>query len=321
MGALAYDQTPLTTDLRRNVDFRQLKYFIAVAEECSIGRASARLHISQPPLTRQIQQLEEALGAQLLIRSPRGVELTQAGEIFLEEARNILALMDRATARVKRASQGKLGHLDIGIFGTGVFSVIPKLLNLFREEHPDVNVVLHSMSKDEQITALRENRIMLAFNRLIPALPDLERQLIVTEPLYLAVHSSHALSQSTSVSFFELAKHPIVLFPNAPHPNFVDRVLELCRSKGFDPHIAQMVGDSVTGIALVAGGFGLSVVPESLIALKPPGIEYRPFNDAPEACVDLTCIYRKENHSPVLKEFLQIIQSFQSSLGAAATEQ
>jgi len=294
------------------MDFRQLKYFIAVAEECSIGRAATRLFISQPPLTRHIQSLESELGVQLFIRSARGVELTQAGEIFLEEARNIRALLERATTRVKQAGQGKLGHLDIGIFGTGIFSVIPILLNLFREEHPDVNVVLHSMSKDEQIAALRENRIMLGFNRIIPELPDLERQLVLMEPLYLAVNANHPLSQSASVSFMELADHPLVLFPNVPRPNFVDCVLELCKSKGFDPQIAQIVGDSVTGIALVAGGFGLSIVPESLTALKPPGIEYRRFNDAPDACIDLTCIYRKENSSPVLKEFLQIIEGFKA---------
>lgn len=107
------------------MDLRHLKYFIAVAEELNIGRAALRLHISQPPLTRQIQQLEEELDVQLLIRTPRGVELTQAGEMFLEEARNIRSLVEQAIERTKRAGQGKLGRLDIGIFGTGILNSRP----------------------------------------------------------------------------------------------------------------------------------------------------------------------------------------------------
>ncbi|MBI2276438.1 MAG: LysR family transcriptional regulator [Dechloromonas sp.] len=297
------------------MDLRHLKYFIAVAEELNIGRAALRLHISQPPLTRQIQQLEEELDVQLLIRTPRGVELTQAGEMFLEEARNIRSLVDQAIERTKRAGQGKLGRIDIGIFGTGILSAIPKLLQLFRDTNPDVRVVLHTMSKAEQIEALRQRRISVGFNRMLTPLPDMNSELIMREPLYLAVNQSHPLSRQKAVSFKEVAKHPLVLFPTGARPNFVDRIMELCRQMDFTPDISQIVGDAVTGVALVAGGFGISVVPESVITLAPPGIVYLPFSDAPSATIDLSCIYRKDDYSPILRALLAAIQAFREQQG------
>ena len=292
------------------MDLRHLKYFIAVAEELNIGRAALRLHISQPPLTRQIQQLEEELGVQLLLRTPRGVELTQAGEMFLEESRNIRSLVEHAVEQTKRAGQGKLGRMDIGIFGTGILSAIPKVLNLFRDTHPDVRVVLHTMHKDEQVEALRQKRISVGFNRMLPQLPDINTELVMMEPLYLAVNQSHPLSQLSTVSFMELAKHPLVLFPTGGRPNFVDKVMELCRNMGFTPEISQVVGDALTGIALVAGGFGITVVPESAISLKPPGIVYLPFFDSLSAKIDLSCIYRKDDQSAILMAFLAVIRRF-----------
>jgi len=292
------------------MDLRHLKYFIAVAEELNIGRAALRLHISQPPLTRQIQQLEEELGVQLLIRTPRGVELTQAGEMFLEEARNIRALVDQAIEKTKRAGQGKLGRIDIGIFGTGILSAIPKLLQLFRDMNPDVRVVLHTMTKDEQIEALRQKRIVVGFNRMLIPLPDLCTEVIVREPLYMAVNANHPLSKESSVSFRELSQHPLVMFPTGARPNFVDRVIELCRGMDFTPEISQIVGDAVTGVALVASGFGVSVVPESVITLTPPGIVYLPFTETPSPSVDLSCIYRRDEQSPIFVAFLEAIQAF-----------
>ncbi len=292
------------------MDLRHLKYFVAVAEELNIGRAALRLHISQPPLTRQIQQLEEELGVQLLLRTSRGVEMTQAGEMFLQEARNIRSLVDQAVERTKRAGQGQLGRIDIGIFGTGILSVIPKLLHLFRDAHPDVRVVMHTMSKDEQIEALRQKRISIGFNRMLAPQSDLTHELIIDERLYLAVNQNHPLNLQETVSFNELAKYPLVLFPNVARPNFVDRVIALCGEYGFTPEISQIVGDAVTGVALVAGGFGVSVVPESVISLTPPGIVYKAFENPQAITVDLSCIYRNDDHSPILQAFLSAIQTF-----------
>lgn len=290
------------------MDLRHLKYFLAVAEEQNIGRAATRLHISQPPLSRQIQQLEEELGVILLNRTPRGVELTQAGELLLEETRNILSIVEQATERTQRAGQGKLGRLDVGIFGTAILHAIPKILHAFRESFPEVKIVLHTMNKAEQIEALRQRRITVGFNRMLAPLPDITTKLVVNEGLLLAVSQSSPLSRHEYVRFAELKDHPLVLFPTGARPNFIDKVLGLCADAGFEPQISQEVGDAITGVALAAGGFGVCLIPESATNLSLPGVVYKKIIDLPaSAGIDLSCIFRTDDHSPILRAFLGIV--------------
>lgn len=293
------------------MDLRHLRYFIAVAEEENIGRAAARLHISQPPLTRQIQQLEEELGVRLFNRTAKGMELTQAGELFLAEARNIRAVVEQATERTQRAGQGKLGRLDIGIFGSGILGTIPRLLLAFRTDYPEVKTVLHTMTKAEQIEALRQRRITVGFNRMLAPLPDLATELVATERLLLAVNESHPLARQETVTLRMLAGHPLVLFPTGARPNFIDKVLRLCEEAGFVPEVSQEVGDVLTGVALVAGGFGICLVPQSVTVLTLPGVVFRPLDDAPEnARIDLSCLYRADDQSPLLSAFLETVRGF-----------
>lgn len=297
------------------MDLRHLRYFIAVAEEQNIGRAATRLHISQPPLTRQIQQLEEELGVLLLNRTPRGVELTQAGELFLEEARNIRSIVEQATERTQRAGQGKLGRLDVAIFGTAILDAIPKLLLAFRQTYPEVKIVLHTMNKAEQIEALRQRRITVGFNRMLAPLPDITTKLVVNEELLLAVSHSSPLAKRESVSFSELRDHPLVLFPTGARPNFIDKVMNLCHEAGFEPLVSQEVGDAITGVALAAGGFGVCLIPESATSLALPGVVYKPITGLPShAKVDLSCIYRNDDRSPILQAFLGVVDRVQLGL-------
>ena len=291
------------------MDLRHLKYFLAVAQELNIGRAAARLHISQPPLTRQIKALEDELGVELFIRTAKGVELTQAGEMFKEEAHNIRMLVEAGIDRVQRAGEGKLGRIDVGIFGSGIYDIIPKLLQDFRRKLPGVNVVLHTMNKSEQIEALRQRRITVAFNRMTEPEPDIGRELVVTECLYAAMPSDHPLASLKAVPLRAFAEQPFVVFPNVGRPNFVDRVVELCRQQGFEAQIAQEVGDAVTGLALVARGFGVTLIPESAAqALVVHGTTVRPLADVPKAMIDLSCLYRVTDKSPLLKAFLGVIR-------------
>ncbi|WP_068635113.1 LysR substrate-binding domain-containing protein [Thauera butanivorans] len=305
------------------MDLRHLRYFIAVAEEQNIGRAATRLHISQPPLTRQIQQLEEELGVRLLKRTPRGVELTQAGALFLDEARNIRAVVEQATERTQRAGQGKLGRLDVGIFGTAILDAIPKLLLAFRRSYPEVKIVLHTMNKGEQIEALRQRRITVGFNRMLAPLPDITTRLVANERLLLAMSHTSPLAAQESVAFPALRDHPLVLFPTGARPNFIDKVMTLCHEAGFEPIVSQEVSDAITGVALAAGGFGVCLVPESTTSLALPGVIYKPLTDLPHhAQVDLSCIYRSDDQSPILEAFLGTIEQMRSTLpsGAALTE-
>lgn len=286
------------------MELRHLRYFVCVAEEQNIGRAAQRLHISQPPLTRQIQQLEEQLGARLLHRTPRGVALTDAGRVFYDDARNILAQAERAAERASKAAQGLLGRVDVAIFGSGIFSAIPLLLRRFREAHPEVSIVLHNMGKPEQVDALRHRRITLAFNRLVRPEEGLVCETILTEPLYVAVPSGHRLSACTAVAMAELQGLPLVLFPTGSRPSFIDRVHDMCRVAGFQPLVAQEVGDVVHAVALVATGFGICLVPHSATAMAVPGVAYRPLHHPTHARVDLCCIYRADDESVILKALL-----------------
>lgn len=292
------------------MEFRHLKYFIAVAEELNIGRAAARLHISQPPLTRQIQQLEEELGAQLFLRTPRGVELTQAGEIFLRDALNIRSLMEQAQERTRQAGQGRLGRMDIGIFGSGILDVIPKVLHSFRAQHPGVEIVLHTMSKKEQIEALRERRIVLGFNRMLAPLPDISSEPVSIESIMVALHESHPLAERAAIPLIALANQPLILFPSGARPSFIDKIWSLCTAAGFEPTVSQEVGDAPTSVALVASGFGISLVPKAATSLSLPGVVYRRLENAPDAVVDLSCIFLTDDTTPILHAFLKVVREF-----------
>ncbi|HUN94516.1 MAG TPA: LysR family transcriptional regulator [Burkholderiaceae bacterium] len=286
------------------MELRHLRYFVCVADEKNIGRAALRLHISQPPLTRQMQLLEEQLGAQLLRRTSRGVELTDAGRVLYDDARNILAMAERAAERAHKAAQGLLGRVDVAIFGSGIFSAIPLLLRQFRETCPEVNIVLHNMTKDEQLDALRHQRITLAFNRLMRPADGLVFETLLTEPLYVAMPSGHRLSARTAVTLKELEGTPLVLFPTGSRPSFIDRVHEMCRDRGFAPLVAQEVGDVVHAVALVATGFGVCLVPHSATSMNMPGLVYRPLHDPAHSRVDLCCIYREDDASEILQALL-----------------
>lgn len=297
------------------MELRHLRYFAAVAKEQNIGRAALALNISQPPLTRQIQQLEEDLGTRLFTRSVKGVELTEAGRTLYAEVVNILALVDLAQERTRRAGQGLIGRLDVGIFGSGMFDVVPRVLLRFRTAYPDVRVVLHTLNKEEQIEALRQRRINIGFNRLVSDAADIASHVVMWERLVACVHASNPLSQRTRLSLDDLRNESFVLFPKVGRPNFRDFVIDLCRSYGFEPHIGQEVGDGVTGVALVASGFGVCIVPESVTYFRAAGVTYLPLEESPPAMLDVSCLLRRDDDSAIVREFMTILNAFRAENG------
>lgn len=295
------------------METRQLRYFLAVAEELNFGRAASRLHISQPPLTRQIQQMEEDLGVKLFMRTPKGVELTPAGTLLLEDASNILALLQRAQERTRLAGKGYLGRIDVGIFGSAMLNVIPRLLLTFRNLYPDVVMSLHNLNKAQQIDALRDRRLTIGFNRIIPEFDDIVIERVLTERILVAINRSHKLAYLREIPLSDIAYAPLIVFPNQSRPSFADDIISLCHSEGFQPQIVQEVEDVVTAVSLVSSGFGISLVPESGANLKLPGVVYRPLKKDPTPSVDLSCIYRKGDTSPLLHAFLEIIRSYRDT--------
>ncbi|KEO56190.1 LysR family transcriptional regulator [Thioclava pacifica] len=289
------------------MNLRQLRYFIAVAEELHFGRAAERLHVSQPPITRQIQALEEQLGAQLFNRTPRGVELTQAGALFLDEARNIVGLLDQAADRVHRASEGGLGRLDIAIFGTAILSFIPRIILEFKRRYPDVKVVMHALNKTAQIEALQNRSIDLGFNRMLTPVPGLAIEELASEPLFAVVPDPGPFAERSSMHLSELSHEPMLLFPASRAQGFVEKVTGLCHEAGFAPNVAQVVGDGFTAMALVAAGFGVCLVPGSITSVSMEGVKCIPLEGMDKSArVDISCIYRETDPSPILANFLEV---------------
>lgn len=291
------------------MDLRQLRNFIAVAEEGNISRAAARLHMSQPPLTRQIQALEEQLGVALFVRTTGGVELTQAGEALLADARNIRALVDLATDRAQRAGKGLVGRLDIGSFGSGILQIVPELLSAYTSTYPDVKLVLHNIHRTLQYAALREGRALAVFDRYQPNEPDIGSELVAREPFMVALHMRNRLATQGSIGIEQLADEQLIL-GGASGSNSGRIVLGLFRAKGIEPKVAQQVEDMITTAAMVASGFGVALVPSSLLNLQLPNIVYRPLKNNANAFMDLHCYYLKGEPSPLLQGLLATVRKF-----------
>lgn len=290
------------------IEFRHLRYFVAVVESKSFRAAAQRLHVSQPPLTRQMQQLEELLGLALLERQPRGVELTAAGAVFFEEARNLLALAEQAIDRTQMAAQGQLGRLDVGVYGSAVFDAIPRVIQAFRLAHPRVEVVLHNLDRAGQIRALRERRLTVGFNRFFVEEPDLIWDVALHEQLNVAMHEAHPFAKRERLSFADLADQPLIVYPRTPRPSFIDQTLSLFHSRHLTPRIVQEVDDVVTAIALVSSGFGLTLASDSALTLRLPGIVYVPL-EATDAQINLCMIRRANDDSALLRAFIDVVHA------------
>ncbi len=296
------------------MDIRQLKNFIAVAEERNIGRAALRVHLSQPPLTRQIHALENDLGVQLFTRTPRGVDLTQAGEALLKDARSICALADQAAERAQLAGKGQIGRLDIGVFGTAMFDVLPRLLSSFGQAHPQVKLVLHHDPTPAQVTALRQGRVLLVFERMLPNEPDIEIELVARERVLVALHESHRLATKKVITMKELRDEPMIM-QAAPLSQLANVALDVCRANGFEPKVAQLASDVVTGAMMVSCGMGTMFVPESMRNLQLPNLVCRPLKGQANAFMDLHCYYMKSERSPLLAALLKTIRHFRQTQG------
>ncbi len=292
------------------MDLRQMRYVLALAEERSFSKAAERLHMAQPPLSRQIRQIENDLGVPLFIRTARGVDLTEAGKSLLHDVPNILGLSKLAQERAVRAGKGLVGDLHIGIFGSGILNVIPLLIQQFHALRPDVRIRLHSLTKDEQIRALREHRITVGFNRLLPSEDDLAVRLVLREPMFVGLYESHPLASKEEISLSELARQPMILYPNAPLPGLAQYVISAFRHENVELTIAQEVEDVTTCIALVSAKLGLCVTPESGTMLRLSNVVFKPLRSSYLKNIELSCVYRRADDSPVLAAFLDVVKSF-----------
>lgn len=296
------------------MDIRKLRYFVAVAEERHLGRAAERLFMSQPPLTRHIQSLEVELGVALFVRTPRGMELTQAGDSLLMDARSIFSLMGNATERAQRAGAGQAGQIDVGLYGSATFGIVPQVLRRFRIGHPDVGLGLFYAQTPAQVPALRQGRVKIVFERLLPNEPDIEVELVARERLFVAVGEGHRLSCRNAVAVTDL--HGEVLFLGSS-PIAAATVVDLCRRYDFEPQVASGSSDLVMATMQAITSGGVALVPASMTHVHFPGVCYRPLEPDPRAVMDVHCYWLRNERSPLLAEMLATIRAFRKSMGPA----
>jgi len=289
------------------MELRQLAYFEVIAEELHFGRASLRLSVAQPALTRQVQQLEKELGVQLFDRSHRRIRLTDAGQAFLIEARELLAKAEQAKDSARRAALGETGRLTVAFVGSATYGPLPLILRAFRERFPAVHLLLDEMDSSAQGAALLDRRVDVGFLRTPLADPELASETLLREPIVVALPQGHPLSRRTSVPLAELAGEPFVLFHRGQQPGYAEVVLAVCAAAGFQPRLAQEAIEVQTAIGLVGAGFGVCLVPEAVRGLRRPGVVYRPL-ESPPPMTELVAVYRRDNRGPAVREFLNAVR-------------
>lgn len=289
------------------MELRQIRYFVAVAEEGNFGAASRRLNVSQPPITRQIRQLELELGVTLFKRTPKGAELTAAGEAFLHEARQSLSQLAHGVERSRAAQRGALGTLHVGYFGSPIYRLVPELLRAFHATLPEVNIALHRLSKGEQIAALKAGRIHIGFGRYFSSEPGIVVEEILREGLALAL--PEGLKTTEKMGLRLLRSVPLVLFPDRDRPNFADEVLSVLKREGVEPKVVDVTEDIRSALTLVAIGERAAIVPGSVADLNWSGLRFAPLQ-ALEADCPVHCVYAKGKASPLLRSVLDIVRTF-----------
>ncbi len=262
------------------MELRLLRFFVAVAEELHFGRAAARLHMAQPPLSQAIRGLEEELGARLFERTSRSVRLTAAGAALLPEARALLDHAAHAAELARRVHLGQAGELRVGYMNPAMDAVLCHALPKFRSRWPGVELRLVELPTPRQLEELRAGRLDLGFIRLVEGdgqdLAGLETRLACSEPYVLALPAGHRLESLRRAPLREVAAEPLILFPRSGLPRLHDEMLAALRATGVEPRIAQEVGGKHASLALVAAGLGVCLVPASARDWKRRGVVLRP---------------------------------------------
>ena len=236
------------------MELRHLRYFVAVAEELHFRRAAERLHMSQPPLSQQIRQLEEEVGAMLLLRNQRKVELTAAGVAFLVRAREILDAVEDAARQARRVQRGEVGRLAVGFVGSAMYSFVPELLRAFRDEKPDIGLRLHELGTTEQLRQLEDGRLDVGFVRLRGPRPGLAHETVMDEPVVVALPDVHPLAQRPLLRLSDLEGESLVLLAPAGSPGLRAALADAIALLGGEERIVQEVAEMQTVVGLVAAG-------------------------------------------------------------------
>lgn len=286
------------------MELRHLRYFVAVAEELSFARAADRLHISQPPLSTQIRDLEVELGTRLLERTKRIVRMTPAGRVFLEEARAILEQIDGARKRVRSVTQGKGGSVRIGVIPTAALPAIAQGVQRFLRRHQNVEVLIREGDVDSLLAEIDQDRLDVAFVRPLGTMPHLKTQTVYRDKLVLVVPDSHRLAGVKSVGWECLNGERVLLIRN--NHNFGLALRHACAAHGARPFFLHVAEDFHSLLWLVSAGLGICPAPASVVGQLPPGSVVRPLaKGAPP--LDVVAVWRKDQAHPLVARLLGML--------------
>lgn len=293
------------------MELRQLRYFLAVADELHFGRAAQKLHMSQPPLSVQVGRLEREVGTPLFERSTRRVALTPAGRHLQERARRIIDEVDAVRAEMRDYVDGLAGHLTAGFVSSANYTVLPEVVQLFRARRPNVNLTLVPLTSGEQFDRLRDGSIDIGIVRdEIPrsgrSSPVLTTEVVFEERLVACLPITHPLAGRAEVTPAEIIQVPMIAYPRSLMPGFVDRVTEVLGTAGA-PRVIEEVVHQETALGFVAAGLGTSILPESVRQLVPPSIAVVPLAGSPVTRL-LAAYPVKEDESVVVAAFIACLQ-------------
>ncbi|MEM9484987.1 MAG: LysR substrate-binding domain-containing protein [Cyanobacteria bacterium P01_F01_bin.116] len=289
-----------------DIDFsvRQLRYFVVVAEELNFTRAAEKLQIAQPPLSRQIQSLEQTLGFRLLERTNRRVALTAAGDVFLTDCRQILTNLEQGIRSAQRVAQGAAGQLIMGFEGAAHNDLILEIIRQFRAQFPDIELIMEEMPSGKQVDALRQGQLDVGLIEPIAAGDNLNIAPLLSEPLVVALAENHPLASEEQIVLAQLADEPWVTGRSNCDCGLLLRILDACRQAGFEPKVQQETNDLQMTLGFVASGLGVALLLESS-QIAQTGVAYRSIKSpAPEVQLAISW-YQK---SPIVQSFLQVVE-------------
>jgi DNA-binding transcriptional LysR family regulator len=287
------------------MDLRQLRYFVAVAEELHFGRAAERVGIAQPPLTQQIQKLEKELGCTLLLRRGR-TALTEAGAVLLEEARRILRQAEHAIDATRRAGRGESGVLRVGAPPSVMLSALPAVIRKYKRTYPAVTFVLREMSTSAIEDALQSGELDLGFLReAVPAAPLLSEPAF-EEAVVAVLPAAHALASARELKLGALREEPFVFFPRRLGEAFYDQMMSFCSSVGFAPNVVQEATQWQSIVCLVEARMGISIAPACVQRFRWPGVIYRPLRGLR---TKVSVCWSGEEKAVTATAFLKIVRS------------
>ena len=302
------------------LELRHFRYAVAVADTLHFGHAAKRLHMSQPPLSQQIRQLEEILGVRLFHRTKRQVQLTKAGEMFVQEARVILAQAEHTSRLAERVGEGDDGQLIIAVAGPADLDLFVEIFGRFARRHPRVRVAVRNLSTSEQVQALREGRMHAGFLVAPVDDPSLEVETVLHRPIVIALPADHPLTARSWVPLSALAHESHIMFARHLHPHFFDAIVGACRQAGFSLNVVHEVDNGQTATALVAAGLGVCFVPAGIPEARSDAIRLRPVRPAlPNLDCHLALAYKRDSSCGLLQLFTSIVREVVADTRPPAT--